>query len=181
MSLIGSLWDSSAAFHRDAAHSALSADRAGFPNRRGARWSPPLFLSLHSHTFTHTHTASLICRHTSTTTTRHPNVSVSSRWIVLRNLELSQVIPNNFNLQKVDSVPSCPHLTCAGSKIKSRIQTWKNPTKSPHSQTLEMLCGGFRGGCTEDVETLADRAVLPVQSDISQSLKDWLLNIKRGN
>lgn len=134
MSLIGSLWDSSAAFHRDAAHSALSADRAGFPNQRGARWSPPLFFSLHSHTFTHTHCKLNLPTH-EPTTTRHPNVSVSSHWIVLGNLELSQVIPNNFNLQKFDSVPSCPHLTCAGSKNKSRIQTWKNPTKSPHSQT----------------------------------------------
>lgn len=140
------------------------------------RFSP----CIHTRSHTHTHCKLNLPTH-EPTTTRHPNVSVSSRWIVLGNLELSQVIPNNFNLQKVDSVPSCPHLACAGSKIKSRIQTWKNPTKLPHSQTLEMLCGGFRGGCTEDVETLADRAVLPVQPDISQSLKDWLLNIIRGN
>lgn len=51
-------------------------------------------------------------------------------------------------------------------------------TKSSECRTLEVVC--FRG-CTEDVETLADRIVLPVQPDISQSLKDWLVNIIRGN
>lgn len=43
-----------------------------------------------------------------------------------------------------------------------------------------MVWGGGLG-YMEDVETLADRAILPLQPHISQSLKDWLVNIIRGN
>lgn len=67
---------------------------------RGARWSPPPSFSLHSHTLTHT--LQLNSPTHEPTTTRHPNVSVSSPWIVSGNLELSQVIPNYLNLQKAD-------------------------------------------------------------------------------
>lgn len=56
VSQIGCLWDSSTAFHRDAAHSAVSADRAGFQNQRGGMLvSITVFLSA----LTHTHTLQL--------------------------------------------------------------------------------------------------------------------------
>lgn len=96
MCLIGSLWDSSGGFHRDAAHSAGSADRTGF---QSGHVGPHLRLSLCSQT--HSHTLKLNLPPHEPTTTRHPNVSVSSCWSVLGNLELSQVIPNYLNLQNV--------------------------------------------------------------------------------
>lgn len=94
-------------------------------------------LSLSALTHTHTH-CSLIRRHAKPTTTRHPNVSVSCCWRGFRNLELSQVIPNYLNLQNVDVFSHFLRILC-------RLPL-NDPTKLPHSQTLEMLCEVFLGG-----------------------------------